>query len=62
MEEWENLTVNGRGDFILYEKLRGLNNHLKEWNQEVFGWIDLKVNEEVGNINDLDNLLVDNIG
>lgn len=27
---------------------------------EGFGWIDLKVREEVGKINELDNLLVDN--
>lgn len=62
MEEWPDLTVNGRGDFILYEKLKRLKSHLREWNREIFGWIDLKVNKEVGYINDLDNMLVDNIG
>lgn len=50
------------GDFILYEQLKSLKRSLREWNHEVFGWIDFKVDEEVGHLNDLDNLLVDYIG
>lgn len=35
---------------------------VREWNRAVFGWIDLKVEEDVDNINMLDNLLVENMG
>ncbi|CAI8602123.1 unnamed protein product [Vicia faba] len=61
-EEWAKLKVEGRGDFILYEKLKSLKHRLKEWNCDVFGWINLKVSEEVGNLNKLDKLLVENHG
>lgn len=42
-KEWSKLKVDVRGDFILYDKLKSLMFRLKEWNREVFGWIDLKV-------------------
>ncbi|XP_058761311.1 uncharacterized protein LOC131634691 [Vicia villosa] len=61
-EEWGKLNVIGKKDFMLYEKLRRLKLRLRDWNREVFVWIDLKVKEEVDNLNMLDNLLVDNIG
>ncbi|XP_058763319.1 uncharacterized protein LOC131636743 [Vicia villosa] len=61
-EEWAKLVVDGRGDFILFEKLKRLKERLKSWNREVFGWIDLNISNEVETINDMDKLLVDNFG
>lgn len=58
--EWEKLNIEGRGDFILFEKLKCLKERLRTWNQEVFGWIDLKVSEEAKKINILDKMLMDN--
>src|SRR4051812_17809670 len=46
-EEWSKMIVKGRGDFVLFEKLKGLKERLKWWNREIFGWVDLKVSEEV---------------
>lgn len=56
------MKVVGRGGFSLFEKLKLLKIRLRTWNREVFGWIDLKVNEEVEKINDLDFSIADNFG
>ncbi|XP_058746695.1 uncharacterized protein LOC131619638 [Vicia villosa] len=61
-EEWAKLSVKGRGDFVLFEKLKGLKESLKVWNRETFGWIDLKVEKEAEMINDMDVLVVDKFG
>lgn len=45
--EWTKCMVNGRGDFILYEKLKSFKSSLRIWNKEVFGWIDIKVEGSV---------------
>lgn len=45
--------VEGRGDFVLKEKLRLLKLSLKRWSVEVFGWIDLKMNKTLKVMNDL---------
>ncbi|XP_058776002.1 uncharacterized protein LOC131650307 [Vicia villosa] len=58
--EWAKLKIDGRGDFILFEKLKLLKAKIRIWNREVFGWIDLKVSEEPAKINVLDNLVVEN--
>ncbi|XP_058759232.1 uncharacterized protein LOC131632500 [Vicia villosa] len=58
--EWAKLKIDGRGDFILFEKLKLLKANIRIWNQEVFGWIDLKVSEEATKINVLDNLMLEN--
>lgn len=44
-KEWSKWKVKGIGDFCLYEKLKNLKVRLKVWNKEIFGWIDLKVDE-----------------
>lgn len=44
-KEWNNLKVEGRGDFILKEKLKFLKEKLRRWNKEVFDKIDLEVEE-----------------
>ncbi|CAK8566094.1 unnamed protein product [Lathyrus sativus] len=49
--EWKDIHVEGRGDFVLKEKLKIFKDRLKWWNREVFGKIDLEVEERVGDIN-----------
>ncbi|XP_058772452.1 uncharacterized protein LOC131646435 [Vicia villosa] len=61
-EEWNLIQVAGRGDFILYEKLKKLKQALKKWNNETFGWIDLSIEEKINEQHDLDNFLLNNIG
>lgn len=53
-KEWRNLKVEGRGDFILKEKLRLLKEKLRWWNKEVFGKVDLEVEEGVRDLNAAD--------
>ncbi|XP_058755007.1 uncharacterized protein LOC131628158 [Vicia villosa] len=57
MKEWNSFDVKGRGDFILKEKLRLFKEVLKRWNKEVFGKIDLEVEDVVHEINDVDERL-----
>lgn len=49
-----------RVELILFEKLKFFKDRIKIWNREVFSRIDLKVTEDVGIINEMDNFLVDN--
>ncbi|XP_058749842.1 uncharacterized protein LOC131622827 [Vicia villosa] len=60
--EWKKLIVMGRGDFVLYEKLKSFKEKLKGWNKEVFGWVDLKMEEARDSINMLDMVIEDNMG
>ncbi|XP_058742006.1 uncharacterized protein LOC131614440 [Vicia villosa] len=61
-DEWEKISMAGRGDFVLYEKLKRLKSILRGWNCDGFGWVDLRVNEKVKELNDLDGNLVENHG
>lgn len=54
--------MEGRGDFRLCEKWKRLKVILRWWKIVVFGWVDLSVEEHVGDLNVLDNLLIDNHG
>lgn len=45
----------------MYEKLKFLRSRLRCWNHEVFGWVDLKVEEETDKLNDLEKLIEENI-
>ncbi|XP_058776954.1 uncharacterized protein LOC131651303 [Vicia villosa] len=62
IEEWAKIKVEGRGEFILNEKLKRLKGCIKEWNRDTFAWIDLKVYEHGNRLHKLDSLLVDNHG
>ncbi|XP_058776661.1 uncharacterized protein LOC131650982 [Vicia villosa] len=44
-DEWGKLSFMGRGDYVLYAKLKALKEKLQVWNREVFVWIDLKMEE-----------------
>ncbi|XP_058746998.1 uncharacterized protein LOC131619984 [Vicia villosa] len=56
-KEWKEIKVEGRGDFVLKEKLRVLKEKLKWWNKNMFGKINLEVEENVRDINYGDDFL-----
>lgn len=39
---WESFQVQGNKYFVIKEKFRLLKERLKWWNENVFGWVDLK--------------------
>lgn len=55
-KEWREFMEEGRGDFILNEKLRFLKERITWWNKVVFGKIDLDV-EDNTSINFADECL-----
>lgn len=55
---WEGITIHGKKAFILKEKLKKLKEALKVWNREVFGIIDLNIDQTVKDLNDLEEQLV----
>ncbi|XP_058783675.1 uncharacterized protein LOC131658395 [Vicia villosa] len=61
-KEWGLLSVRGRGDFVLYEKLKNLKLKLKDWNKEIYGWIDLSIEEKIDEQHELDQFLAANTG
>ncbi|XP_058774615.1 uncharacterized protein LOC131648899 [Vicia villosa] len=54
-EEWKNLKVYGRGDFVLKEKFRLLKDRLRWWAKNIFGKIDLEIEDGVRVLNDSDD-------
>lgn len=60
-KEWNEFRVEGRGDFVLKEKIHLLKGRLKWWNKEVFDRIDLEVEEGVRDINTLFQKLTNDI-
>ncbi|XP_058782487.1 uncharacterized protein LOC131656963 [Vicia villosa] len=61
-EEWKKIVIKGRGDFCLVEKMKTLKNRLTWWNINVFGWIDLKINNDGKEMHSLDNVVVMVVG
>ncbi|XP_058759231.1 uncharacterized protein LOC131632499 [Vicia villosa] len=53
--EWKKMSVKGRGDYCLVEKLKVLKGYIAKWNKDVFGWIDLKIDNAGKEMNFLDN-------
>ena len=45
----------GNNNFILKEKFKKLRERLRWWNHEVFGWLDLKIKENVELLNELED-------
>ncbi|XP_058726233.1 uncharacterized protein LOC131597559 [Vicia villosa] len=60
-KEWREIIVEGRGDFILKEKLWILKERLRWWNKVVFGRVNLEVEEKVRDINLADEHLEQDI-
>ncbi|XP_058726479.1 uncharacterized protein LOC131597832 [Vicia villosa] len=54
-EAWNDVSVAGRQDFVMKEKLKLLKSKLRVWNIEKFGWIDLKIEEATAKINRRDH-------
>lgn len=50
----------GRKDFILKEKSKRSRGMLRWWNKKVFGWVDLRMEEAVKYLNNIDNHLAEN--
>jgi hypothetical protein len=54
---WKGFVVSGKKAFVLKEKFRLLKEHLKLWNKEVFGFLDLNIEKTVKELNDFEGLL-----
>ncbi|XP_058725826.1 uncharacterized protein LOC131597131 [Vicia villosa] len=50
-QEWNSKHVQGSGAFVLKEKLKHLRDRLRWWNQRVFGWLDVKIKDDVDELN-----------
>ncbi|GAU38105.1 hypothetical protein TSUD_317920 [Trifolium subterraneum] len=53
---WKGFVVNGKKSFVLKEKFRLLKDCLRNWNKEVFGFIDLNIDKTVKDLNDIEGL------
>lgn len=55
-KEWSEIKVVGRSGYVIKEKFKMLKERLKSWNKQVFEWIDLKVDEWVEEIKEVNKL------
>ncbi|CAK8561844.1 unnamed protein product [Lathyrus sativus] len=53
-QSWSSYHVSGSYSNILIKKLSSLKSDLRSWNRNVFGWIDLKIEDNVSNLNSLE--------
>src|ERR1044072_2046451 len=58
-ESWGELRLQGRGIFVLKEKLKLLKEKLKVWNKEIFGDLNLKRKDLIARLNELDKQVED---
>jgi hypothetical protein len=56
---WENMDIHGNKAFVLKEKLKSLKISLKAWNHDVFGLVDLNIDNTVKKLNEVEELLDD---
>ncbi|XP_058726611.1 uncharacterized protein LOC131597971 [Vicia villosa] len=49
--EWSDLKIQGRGDFVMKEKLRLIKDRMRWWNKNVFGKYDMEVEEGIRDLN-----------
>ena len=54
VEEWKKIQITGRKAYVIKEKLKIIRESLKKWNKEVFGWLDLNIENIVADMNELD--------
>lgn len=54
-KEWESFVILGEEILCYQGKVQGFKEHLKWWNVNVFGWIDLKVDKDVEILNELES-------
>lgn len=48
--------MHGRGDLVLKEKMRLLKQRIRWWNTNVFGIVDMELEEGVKELNALDDI------
>ncbi|GAU51479.1 hypothetical protein TSUD_413680 [Trifolium subterraneum] len=54
---WENIDIQDKKAFIIKETLKGLKEALKVWNREVFGFMELKIDKTMKELNEVEELL-----
>jgi hypothetical protein len=59
---WESWDIQGKKAFILKEKLKRLKESLKKWNHEVFGLLDLNIDNTVKELNAIEEQLTNEDG
>lgn len=50
--------MEGKKYYVIKEKFRLLKERLKWWNNNVFGWVDLKIDDGVDSLNDLEKEMI----
>ncbi|XP_058733032.1 uncharacterized protein LOC131604619 [Vicia villosa] len=58
-EAWTTIEVQGNQAYVMKEKFKALRNKLKVCNIECFGWVDVKVEEAVANLNECDRIVTE---
>jgi hypothetical protein len=56
-KSWKSFDVRGKKAYVLKEKFRLLKESLRKWNKEVFGILDLNIENTVKELNDIEGLL-----
>ncbi|XP_058754723.1 uncharacterized protein LOC131627880 [Vicia villosa] len=59
-EVWSSQQITGTRAFVLKENIKHLRERLRWWNQRVFGWLDLRIEEDVEKLNELEEEHVSN--
>lgn len=57
-KEWKYMVIRGSKTFVVKEKLKHIKASLRRWNVGVFGWIYVRVEEEINQINLCDDRFV----
>lgn len=57
-KEWNANVIKGSSDFIIKEKFRYLRGRLRWWNLNVFGMVELKIEEIVDDLNQWEDKLL----
>lgn len=60
-DEWKDIEESGKKAYVIKENLKRLRDILKQQNKEVYGWINLKMDESIKQFNEMNLLLVDMI-
>jgi exonuclease III len=56
-KSWKSFDVRGKKAYVLKEKFRLLKESLRKWNKEVFGILDLNIENTVKELNEIEGLL-----
>lgn len=53
-KKWEAIKIKGNNYYTLKEKLKSLKERLRWWNNTIFGWIDLQVENNTEELNKME--------